>query len=250
MPCLLADPPLIFRFDDQLLETSPRRRAADPDTADAKLLLQLTQGEVGSYGDTPSGQSSGPQYTLLPPYRLGWLLQHEVTIGSAPLQGHAHVARHAAGKVEDLDPQLVAALTEILRPQLMDFLRNAGQRGLPARLLLVDGAPVIGAQLVRKAADLHLGPTIADRPFDDLDRAPNPLLVGHAGRLREVIEQCLLFRFRLRVLTRLLGCFLGFGEREPLHEVLRGRQQFVGFGRHGVLRLLNCRTVRFTIIWR
>jgi hypothetical protein len=53
MAYLLADPPLIFRFEDRLLEKSPQRHAADPDTADAKLLLQLTQGEVGGRGDTP-----------------------------------------------------------------------------------------------------------------------------------------------------------------------------------------------------
>jgi hypothetical protein len=50
-----------------------------------------------------------------------------------------------------------------------------------------------------------------------------------------VIEQCLLFRFRLRQRAGLLGCLLGFGKGELLHDVARFRQQFVRSGRHPVL---------------
>src|SRR5262245_65283647 len=96
---------------------------------------------------------------------------------STPLQCHRHVSRHAAGKIDDLDPELVSALTEVLRPELIDFLGYAGQRSLPARLLLIDGATLVGAQLVRKAVDLHLGQPVAHRPLDDPDGAPNCLLV-------------------------------------------------------------------------
>jgi len=40
---LLAAPPFISRFDDRLLEKSAQRHAADPDTVDAKLLLQARE---------------------------------------------------------------------------------------------------------------------------------------------------------------------------------------------------------------
>src|SRR5262245_63759028 len=87
------------------------------------------------------------------------LAVHAVENGdrSTPLQGHRHVSRHAAGKIDDLDPQLVSALTEVLRPELIDLPGYPGQRVFPARLLLIDGAALVGAQLVRKTANLHLG---------------------------------------------------------------------------------------------
>ncbi len=71
-------------------------------------------------------------------------------VRSAPLQRHADVSGHAAGKINDLDPQPVSARTEVLRPKLIDLLRPAGQRAFPARFLLIDGAPPIRAQLIRK----------------------------------------------------------------------------------------------------
>jgi len=107
----------------------------------------------------PCVRSSGEAVTALP---LGMGSSNMMSLSAqAPLQGHAHVARHATGKVDDLDTQLVAALTKVLRPQLMDLLGKAGQRDLPARLLLVDGTPVIRAQLAWKTADLHLGQAVA-----------------------------------------------------------------------------------------
>src|SRR5262245_9729161 len=51
---------------------------------------------------------------------------------SAPLQCHAYIARHSAGKVDDLDPQLVPALAEVFGPELVDFLGHPRQRLLPA----------------------------------------------------------------------------------------------------------------------
>src|SRR5262245_27350697 len=91
---------------------------------------------------------------------------------SVPLQCHAHVSWHSAGKIDDLDLQLVSARSKVPFPQLMDFLRHAGQGVLPARLLLIDRASLVRAQLVRKAIDLHLAPAVAHRALDDLDRAP------------------------------------------------------------------------------
>src|SRR5712691_7755063 len=80
---------------------------------------------------------------------------------SAPLQRHADIARHPARKIDDLNLQLVSAGPKVFGPQLMDLLGHAGERAFPARLLLIDGAALVGAQLVRKTIDLHLGPAIA-----------------------------------------------------------------------------------------
>src|SRR5262245_57829483 len=130
---------------------------------------------------------------------------------SAPLQRHGDVARHAAGKIDDLDPQLVSTLAEVFRPELIDLLRHASQRVFPARLLLVDGAPLVRAQLVREAVHLHLGPAVADGALDDLDRALNCFLVREARWFRQLGEQRLLLVLRLSEPARLLGCFFGLG---------------------------------------
>src|SRR6516225_10743734 len=118
--------------------------------------------------------------------------------GSTPLQRHADISGQPPGIIDDFDPELVAAGTEVLRPKLIDLLWHAGQRAFPARLLLDDGAALIRAQLVRKTVHLYLGPAVGHRALDDLDRAPNALFIGNSRWLREVIEQCL---------------FLGLGRR-------------------------------------
>src|SRR5262249_47454876 len=91
--------------------------------------------------------------------------------GSAPLQRHADVSGQPSGIIDDFDPELVSARTEVLRPELIDLLWHAGQRVFPTRLLLNDGAALVCAQLVRKAVHLYLGAAVAHRAFDDLDRA-------------------------------------------------------------------------------
>src|SRR3984885_14202793 len=40
---------------------------------------------------------------------------------SLPAQGHADVARHAAGKVDDLESQLIAAWLEVLLPEFIEL---------------------------------------------------------------------------------------------------------------------------------
>src|SRR6266511_254522 len=80
-----------------------------------------------------------------------------VRSGLTPLQCHCDVSRHPAGKVYDFDLELVSAGTEVLRPKLIDLLWHAGERVFPARLLLIDGAPLIRAQLIGEAMDLALG---------------------------------------------------------------------------------------------
>src|SRR5215472_13351591 len=63
--------------------------------------------------------------------------------GSAPAHGHANVTRQTAGKVHYLYSQLVAARPKILVPEPIDFLRLAGERVFPARLLLIDRAAFV-----------------------------------------------------------------------------------------------------------
>src|SRR5262249_28410087 len=111
--------------------------------------------------------------------------------GSAPLQRHADISGQPSRILDDFDPELVSARTEVLRPQLIDLLWHAGQRVFPARLLLNDGAALVRAQLVRKTVHLYLGAAVGHRALDDLDRAPNALFIGNSRWLREVIEQCL-----------------------------------------------------------
>src|SRR5262249_41321595 len=111
--------------------------------------------------------------------------------GSSPLQRHADISGQPSGIIDDFDSQLVSARTEVLRPQLIDLLWQAGQRVFPTRLLLNDGAALVGAQLVRKAVHLYLGTAVAHRALDDLDRAPNGLLIGNSRWFRKLIAQCL-----------------------------------------------------------
>src|SRR5262247_934714 len=151
--------------------------------------------------------------------------------GSAPLQRHADVSGQPSGIIDDFDPQLVSARTEVLRPELIDLLWHAGQRVFPTRLLLNDGAALVRAQLVRKAVYLYLGLAVGYRALDDLDRAPNALFIGNSRWLREVIEQCLLLGLGRRPLGRLLGGFFSLGQGEFLHVVLCRRQQIIRFRR-------------------
>src|SRR5437763_4834702 len=106
---------------------------------------------------------------------------------SSPAQRHADIPRHTPRKIDDLYSQLVTARTKILVPELIDLLRHAGQRLLPAGLLLIDGPPLVRAQLVREAVDLHFRKAIVHRTLDDLDCAGNRLLVGEARGLVELI---------------------------------------------------------------
>src|SRR5262249_16971417 len=94
---------------------------------------------------------------------------------SAPLQRHADISGQPSGILDDFDPELVSARTEVLRPKDIDLLWHAGQRVFPPRLLLNDGAALVRAQLVRKTVHLYLGAAVAYRALDDRNRAPNGL---------------------------------------------------------------------------
>src|SRR5262249_12930608 len=151
---------------------------------------------------------------------------------SAPLERHRDVAWHPAGEIDDFDPKLVSAGPEVLRPELIDLFRHSGRRVFPARLLLIDGAPLVRAQCVRKPVHLYLCLAIGYRALDDLDGALNALFIGDSRWLRQVIEQSLFLRLGRRVFGGFLGCCLSLREREFLHEIACAGQQLVGFGRH------------------
>src|ERR1700748_3547910 len=152
---------------------------------------------------------------------------------SAPLERHGDVTRHTAGKIDDLDPELVSAGMKILCPELIDFFWYPGERGLPARLLLIDGATLIRAQVIGKAVHLHLGLAVLHCAFDDLDGATNGLLVGNARRLPEAVDQRVLLGIALGKLPRVLGCLFRLRERKLFHVIACAGQQLVGFARHG-----------------
>ena len=60
----------------------------------------------------------------------------------------------SVGPIDDLKFYPVAFWLQILFPEFEKLLRQAGERFLPARLLLIDGAATVGEKAVRKTADL------------------------------------------------------------------------------------------------
>src|SRR5215813_3889309 len=164
--------------------------------------------------------------------------------GSTPLQRHADISGQPSGILDDFDPELVSARTEVLRPKDIDLLWHAGQRVFPPRLLLNDGAALVRAQLVRKTVHLYLGAAVAYRALDDLDRAPNALFIGNSRWLREVIEQCLFLGLGRRPLGRFFGGLFRLGQGKFLHEILCRGQQLVGFGRHVLLQQARSSTLQ------
>src|SRR5262249_9133099 len=111
-----------------------------------------------------------------------------VRSGLAPLQCHPDVTWYSAGKIDDFDPKLVSASAEVLRPKLIDLLRHSGERIFPAGLLLIDGAPLVRAQLVEKTVHLYLGLAVGCRALDDLDGALNCFFVRNAGWFSEAVK--------------------------------------------------------------
>src|ERR1700704_4557720 len=85
----------------------------------------------------------------------------------APTQEDADIAWHAARIVDDLVADVIAARLELALPEFMDLLGNAGQRLLPAVLDLVDGASVVGADMIGKAEHLDGRHAVLDRAVDD-----------------------------------------------------------------------------------
>src|SRR5215471_19739133 len=122
-------------------------------------------GSTGCRRITPSPKAVGF------PRRLPWRRPR-----STPAQRHADVARHSAREIDDLNLELVAAGAQVFFPEVVQLLRQSGQRLFPARLRLVDRPSAIGADLVGETADENLGQAIAGRPLDDDRGALHPLL--------------------------------------------------------------------------
>src|SRR6516164_7271499 len=155
--------------------------------------------------------------------------------GSAPAHGHGNVTRQTAGKVHDLYSQLVAARPKILVPELIDFLRRADERVFPARLLLIDRAAFVRAQLVGKANDLNFSQPILDGPMDDLQPAPDRFLVGSAWWFSQLVDERLFLGLCLGLRSRLLFGLFRLSKRNLLHHLLGGRHQCVRVVCHALL---------------
>src|SRR6185295_10938018 len=82
---------------------------------------------------------------------------------SAPDQRHAEVAGHAVRPLGDLTLQAIPALLEMLLPEMMQLLRQPGERVLPARLHLVESPPLVRAKPIGKTAYFDFGEAVADR---------------------------------------------------------------------------------------
>src|SRR5262245_7602628 len=98
----------------------------------------------------------------LAPARLAPRLKGTSPTGSVPAQRDPDVARHAARIVDDFVADVVALRLQATLPELVDFLGDAGQRLLPARLGLVDGAAIVGAKTVGKPEDLDRHHAVLD----------------------------------------------------------------------------------------
>src|SRR4051794_40924529 len=77
------------------------------------------------------------------------------------------VAWHSSRIFDDLVADAIAPWLQIMVPELEYFLRNPGQRVLPALFLLADGAAPVGAQGIGKAIDQHLRQSVSHRALDD-----------------------------------------------------------------------------------
>src|SRR5436305_8429946 len=102
---------------------------------------------------------------------------------SDPAERDPDVSRHPTGKVDDLKSNPVSTRTQMVGPQLVDLLRQAGQRLLPPGLLLVDCSTVVGGQIVWEAIDERLSEPVIDGAGNDPLGELNLLLFRKAGRL-------------------------------------------------------------------
>src|SRR3569832_696325 len=130
-----------------------------------------------------------------------------------PGDDDADVTRNAAGKVDDLVLDAIAARLQIVGPELKDFPRNAGQRLLPTRRLLIDGATPIGAERIGKAVDLDLVEAVPHRALDDGRREPDLFVLGQSGRLAELLDQHPLLGIGSCQVSQVLIGLLGLPDR-------------------------------------
>src|SRR4030088_723402 len=85
----------------------------------------------------------------------------------SPGNGDGDVARQASREIDDLVADAIAPRFQVVGPQLKYFLWNPRKRVLPAWLLLVDGAALVGAQRVGVPIYLHLRHAVSHDPLND-----------------------------------------------------------------------------------
>src|SRR5262249_33142216 len=101
-----------------------------------------------------------------------------IMASSSPAEEHSDIAADAAGTVDHFVFHLIAARLQLPFVESPELLGDAGQGLLPAILALVDGAAVVGAEVVGKAEDLHHGEPVADGALDDVRGLLHHLVVA------------------------------------------------------------------------
>src|SRR5215468_3542882 len=149
---------------------------------------------------------------------------------AVPAQRNGDVAGHAAGKIDDLVANAIAARLQIVAPELVDFLRYPAQRLFPPLFHLIDGAALVAAQRIREAVDLHLGQAVADGALNDCRGELDLLVLGQARWLAQPVDQGLLLGLgRGEALCVLVG-LLRLLEGRLLLDVLCAGDQIVDLG--------------------
>src|ERR1700753_3231871 len=137
-----------------------------------------------------------------------------------PSNDDGDVAGHAAGEVYDLVADAVASRFQVIVPELKDFLGYSGERILPARLLLIDGAALVGAERVREAIDLDFAEAVSHRTLDHRRGELDLFVLGEIRGLAEPFDQGGLFRLDGGLPARKLVGFVRFLEGRLLLDVL------------------------------
>src|SRR4029079_2906578 len=97
----------------------------------------------------------------------------------------------------------------ILLEESKHLFGQAGERILPARLLLIDGATTIREKAIWKPADFNFGLTVVDRPAYVSGCPFPPLVIGYPSRAAQFVEECLLFRLDGRLLAHVFRRLCG-----------------------------------------
>src|SRR5258707_6314621 len=96
----------------------------------------------------------------------------------SPGDGDGDVARQASREIDDLVADAIAPRFQVVGPELDYFLWNPRQRILPARLLLIDGPALVGAQRVREPRDLYFRQSVSHRSLNHCRGELGPCLLG------------------------------------------------------------------------
>src|SRR5215470_15630555 len=107
----------------------------------------------------------------------------------SPADGDADVAGDAAGKIDDLIADAIAPGFQVIGPELEYLLWDSCQRFLPARLHLVDGSALVGAEDVGKAVDLDFSQATSHGSLNDIGGKFDLLVFRKSGRLAEPFDQ-------------------------------------------------------------